>query len=273
MKKYFITSDIHSFYEPLKTALTKAGFDINNPEHIFVCCGDFFDRGEETKEVFNFIKSIPQDRRILIKGNHELLYNELLNKSFPADYDFSNGTVKTFFTIAGYNEQMLTRHYWYDLAYKTRQDSDLFANRPFETWNEVKNIVSEHPITKWINSSEFKWYWETNNYIFVHSFIPLGFNSIYREDWRNAVTFEWKDAVWGCPWGYAMQGLNKTGKTIVCGHWHTSDFFNHLRNSKKRYDTNNNPIFKSKKYKIIGLDACTALTNKVNILVLNEDEL
>jgi hypothetical protein len=34
-----------------------------------------------------------------------------------------------------------------------------------------------------------------------------------------------------------------------------------------------NPIYKSNKYDIIGLDACTVLSHKVNILVLNEDEL
>lgn len=71
-----------------------------------------------------------------------------------------------------------------------------------------------------------------------------------------------------------IKGLNKTGKTIVCGHWHTADFFNNLKNLKKKYDLyESNPIFVSKKYKLIGLDACTAATNKINVLVLKENEL
>ena len=45
-KKYlYCVSDVHSFYDELMTALTKAGFDINNEEHIFVSCGDLLDRG------------------------------------------------------------------------------------------------------------------------------------------------------------------------------------------------------------------------------------
>ena len=83
-----------------------------------------------------------------------------------------------------------------------------------------------------------------------------------------------ENSTWGCPWKLAKAGLNKTGKTIVCGHWHTADFFNNLKNLKIKYDVyKNNPIFISKKYKLIGLDACTAATNKINVLVLNDNEL
>ena len=71
--KYFVVSDIHSFYTPLKTCLDQAGYDVNNPEHIFVLNGDLFDRGNEASEVFNFVRSIPKERRILIRGNHEYL--------------------------------------------------------------------------------------------------------------------------------------------------------------------------------------------------------
>ena len=40
MKKYFITSDPHSYYTVLMKALKKKGFDINNEEHVIVICGD-----------------------------------------------------------------------------------------------------------------------------------------------------------------------------------------------------------------------------------------
>ena len=36
MKKYFITSDVHSFYDELKMALSKKGFQDDNPDHILV---------------------------------------------------------------------------------------------------------------------------------------------------------------------------------------------------------------------------------------------
>lgn len=262
MKKYFIVSDTHSFYSVLIKELNKKGFDINNDEHILVLCGDLFDRGPESLQIYEFIKALPLARRILIRGNHEYLFIDLLEKDFPDSYDRSNGTVNTF--------DDLTQHkyiYWLALI----SDAKLL---------EIK---------KWFLSDEWVDYYETKNYIFTHAFIPLTIDpkSIYKhmyraeikylsynDCWRNSTRKEFANATWGCPWQLAQAGLNKTGKTIVCGHWHTSDFFNNLKHLKMKYDIkNNNPIFKSKKYHLIGLDACTALTNKINVLVLNEDEL
>ena len=67
----------------------------------------------------------------------------------------------------------------------------------------------------------------------------------------------------------------KKGKILVCGHWHTSDFYNKLlypHEKEKWLDVrNDNPIFKSELFPgLIGIDACTALTKKVNILVISE---
>ena len=42
MKKYFVTSDIHGFYDEFMASLDRAGFDIINPDHILVICGDIF---------------------------------------------------------------------------------------------------------------------------------------------------------------------------------------------------------------------------------------
>ena len=285
MKKYFIVSDIHSFYTPLITALEKKGFDMNNPEHILVVLGDVFDRGYQSLEVYAFLTiALPEDRVILVRGNHELLYLDLLRKKFPDSYDFSNGTVRTFCQIARMEEQLLEPHYWYIKAFRESEDDSLinidkYANMPYEMWAQIKEIVAMHPITKWLQSKQWINYWETDNYIMVHSWIPMiqkwnnGYieDVGYRDDWRNATTTEWEDATWGCPWKKALDGHNKTGKTIVCGHWHTSDFFNHLtRQRKGKYEC---PLFKSKRYKLIGLDACTVISDKVNVLVLNENEL
>ena len=262
MKKYFIVSDTHSYCTVLKNELNKKGFDINNKEHIFVLCGDLFDRGSESIELYNFIKSIPKERRILIRGNHEYLFLDLLYKDFPDYYDHTNGTVKTF------ND--LTNNEYYDWL-------DLISD---ERLNRIK---------RWFLSDEWIDYYETDKYIFTHAFIPLKINDSccsqsmysvdenflsYSDNWRTSRPKEFENATWGCPWKLAKRGLNKTGKTIVCGHWHTADFFNNLKNLKEKYNVHeNNPIFISKRYKIIGLDSCTAATNKVNVLVLNEDEL
>ena len=43
MKKYFVASDIHSFYTTFIKELTKTGFDLNNEAHIIIIFGDLFD--------------------------------------------------------------------------------------------------------------------------------------------------------------------------------------------------------------------------------------
>ena len=280
MKTYYLVSDIHSFYTPLMTALNKKGFDKDNQDHILVVLGDVFDRGYETLEVYKFLTSLSSDRLVLIRGNHELLFLELLNKRFPSSYDFSNGTVRTFCQIAKIDEQQITYAYWFKRAYLEGVEPHEYENKPQEYWAQVKEIVAMSDVTKWIKCDRWLNYFETKQYICVHSFIPLdlrinywGKEEVrgYRDDWRNATQTEWEDAMWGCPWALAQEGWNKTHKFIVCGHWHTSDFFNNLTKQRKgKYEC---PIFKSKRYKLIGLDACTVMSNKVNVLVLNEDEL
>ena len=39
-KKYFVTSDLHSYYTEFIEALNKHQFDINNHNHILIVCGD-----------------------------------------------------------------------------------------------------------------------------------------------------------------------------------------------------------------------------------------
>ena len=54
MKKLFVVSDIHGHYSELKAALAAAGFDRNDPAHLLICCGDYFDRGSENAQVLRF---------------------------------------------------------------------------------------------------------------------------------------------------------------------------------------------------------------------------
>ena len=92
----------------------------------------------------------------------------------------------------------------------------------------------------------------------------------------------WENASWGCPYKIYQAGCfkeeEKNGKILVCGHWHTSDFYNKLLykdETEKQLDIRtDNPIFISDQYPgLIAIDACTALTRVVNILKINEDEL
>lgn len=241
MKKYFITSDIHSYYKPFTKALKKAHFNKNNPEHILIICGDLFDRGPDTVKLYKWIKSLPKERRILIRGNHEYLLLDVLAKNYFDYYDYSNGTYNTFCHL-----------------------------------NKNGLLIK---VKDWINSDEWVNFYELNNYIFVHSFIPLDLEykqnaKHYYSEWRSKASHhDWVAATWGCPWEKFRDGFFddeiKNNKILVCGHWHTSDFYNNLDNIK--YDIENNPIYLSKN--LIGLDACTALTKGINILTVENDEI
>ncbi|MBQ7283629.1 MAG: hypothetical protein IJW74_02075, partial [Oscillospiraceae bacterium] len=116
-------------------------------------------------------------------------------------------------------------------------------------------------------------YYETENYIFVHSWIPLiaermGFKS-YIADWRNADEELWMDARWGNPFELAENGL-KPDKTVVFGHWHTSWARAYFDGRDEFGAGADFSAYYGNGY--IGLDAMTAHSGKVNVLVV-EDEI
>ena len=45
--KYFVSSDIHGFFDKWQSALKDKGFDLESPEHKIILCGDLFDRGSQ----------------------------------------------------------------------------------------------------------------------------------------------------------------------------------------------------------------------------------
>ena len=241
-QKFFVTSDIHSYYTPLKKALDEKGFDPNNENHWLIVCGDLYDRGAESIEVFKYIMSL--ERKILVKGNHDILLEELCMRGFPYSYDKSNGTTRTVQDISG-------KYSAYD-----------FADACDITWNKLARYRE-----LLVN------YFETKQYIFVHSWIVLNKVGIdayeYREDWRKGSNEEWEQIMWGNPFKLAEQDLNKTGKTIVFGHFHTSyQWSKDGKCSEFGVDADFNPYYGKD---FIGIDGCTAYTGEVNVLVL-EDE-
>ena len=261
MPKFFVFSDAHSYYKPLKEALDEAGFDANNEEHYLVSCGDVFDRGPDSEELFHFLMGI--ERKILVRGNHDILIDELCKRSFPYSHDRSNGTVKTIQDIGHMGEGY---------------DFETCCKRTHNKLARYRELL--------VN------YFETKNYIFVHSWIPTRKVEIdnavikyipilkdeYMEDWRNANDVEWEDAMWGNPFNLANEDLNKTGKTIVFGHWHCSTGHSLLSKiSKDEYaisEFEDDAIWEPCYFKnTIGIDRCTHYTKKINVLVLEDDFL
>ena len=88
--KLFVVSDVHSFFTPFKQALDEVGFESGNDGHLLVVCGDLFDRGDESCELFEYINSVPN--KILVLGNHEELLKDCIDRGYPQMHDLSNGT-------------------------------------------------------------------------------------------------------------------------------------------------------------------------------------
>ena len=254
MAKFFVCSDIHSFYTPLKKALDEKGFNPNNEEHWLIVCGDMFDRGDESLDVFHFVMGL--DRKIIVKGNHDILLEECCMREFAYSYDISNGTRRTIQDIGG-------------MDYSRQFDACCQI-----TWNKLARYRE-----LLVN------YFETQNYIFVHSWIPTnvvyndaskmwnirGKEYAYNPDWRNANDVEWEEAMWGNPFELAEQKLNQTGKTIIFGHWHASTGWAKAEGcSEFGDDAKFEPYYGDG---FVAIDACTAHSGKCNIVVIEDEFL
>ena len=264
--RYYITSDVHGFYSELKTALDKSGFFTDTEPHKLIVCGDLMDRGKEAVEVQEFMMELlERDELIFVKGNHEWLLQDMIEHfddykediGWGYSHHISNGTWDTAKQLAGMTE------------------FEAFAR----TEEFLYKVKSSDFYSKLIPASVN--YFETENYVFVHSWIPVickdKYPSYYVKkrkfeydsDWRYASQGKWNDAMWVNPFDMAEKGLNQTGKTLVAGHWHCSAGWAKAEGC--------NEFGKGAKFEpfygngFISIDACTAYSKKVNVLVINDN--
>ena len=247
--KYFVVSDIHSFFDEFKKAIDEAGFDPTNENHRLIICGDLFDRGSQPLELIRYLNTNVPDA-ILIRGNHEDLFIQMCERGEPWMHDYSNGTVQTAFDLTGVDNP------W------------SFEHRANVALDKVAPIFK-----RMIN------YYETKHYIFVHGWIPCQIEAIgkyspvkdytYQPNWRHASAKEWENARWSNGMDCADQGVLEPGKTIICGHWHCS--YGHWLARESDYPdglgADYSPYYGDG---IIAIDACTAYTGKVNCIVIDD---
>jgi len=232
--KFFVISDIHSAYTPMIKALNEAEFDEDNPNHKIILCGDLFDRKDESMAVYNWaVDMINKDKLIYIKGNHESLVMDCTRRRYAVYHDHSNGTFRTIIDLA--------------------PDAQTFEEACRITRAKLKPLFD--------NCVD---YLETENYIFVHSFIPTV------KDWRNADEDEWEEARWGNPYELAEFGL-LPDKTLVFGHFHTSWPRHHYDSKPEWGEGADFGIYYGNGY--IAIDGCVAYTDNVNVLVLEDEFL
>ena len=203
MKKYFIVSDVHGFYDELIRGLEIAGFSPSNPNHIFVSLGDLFDRGPKSYECLQFVNSLPEDRKILIKGNHEWLLEDILIKKYYERHDLHNKTNETIEQFYLSNHEKLS--------------SDLEMIEWVKNWEEYNKY-----------KSQLKDYYIYKDNLFVHGWVPHGCHTL--TEIKKESNYNWYDATWidgalyCVKWGIKIRTSKRKGSrlvTVFCGHVHS----------------------------------------------------
>lgn len=244
--KYFIVSDVHGYFNELQQALSSAGFELNNPEHIFVSLGDLLDRGSQPKECLDFVNNLPDSRKILIRGNHEDLMEDMISRGQANWCDLHNGTLKTAVDLVG----------------KVNSLDCIKDMRNHESYNKYLSDTID--------------YYETSTAVFVHGWIPCyvwqtpGGKKKHEsiENWRQQIS-NFGPYRWVCGMDAWHDGVVENGKTIYCGHWHTS--YGH-----RKYHQDGDEFSKHANFSpfidkgICACDACVHYSGKINCVVLEE---
>jgi hypothetical protein len=192
-KKLFVVSDIHGYLPPLKAALASAGFDENNPSHIFVCCGDLFDKDNLNEALLDYISGL--QHKILILGDRE----------------------------------------------------------------DVLSDTSEIPESLRTLIHHMQNYYETENALFVHGWIPKGdFRTADEQSWRRARTVGWHESY--------GENTDFPEKTIVCGHIPTRLAYTFAPD----WDLSDSGIYYGDG--VIAVNGGVESCGKINVLILKENK-
>ncbi len=256
-KKFFVTSDVHSFFDELMVALSEKGFEMDNKDHILCVCGDLFDRGTQPRKLFEFVKELQvQDRLVYVTGNHESLLfdcmSEICRGQIPSRHHFHNKTVETICRICGQSEWIIYDPTWRD--------------KICEIMQPVLDFISDNCVD----------YAEIGKYVLVHGWIPLQHGA---ENFRLASSEAWERARWENGMEKWRDPNNRlSGKVVVVGHWHCSYGWSHIDQKYKEFPQSSHKHFQYSfkpwiRGGIIALDACCAYSGKLNCIVIEEDEV
>lgn len=229
--KLFVVSDVHGHCELLKKALQDAGFDKYNEDHLLICCGDYFDRGNENVEVLQFFERLR--RCVLLRGNHEDMLLKLLSTGKILPHHYINGTLQT------------VENFFGKFAIDPATDTVDFAGR----------TRTVDRLTEFMEGTAD--YFETANYVFVHGWLPDGnWREATKDDWVKARTARWSDRYDGAP--------PLPDKTLVCGHMPAvyAKLFDPSRGIG-----NYTPYYGNG---LIAIDGATADSKTVNVIVLED---
>ncbi len=260
--KYFAVSDTHAHHTAMIEALNRAGFDPNNKDHFLIVVGDITDRGNEALAHILYLKDlVDKNKAVVLKGNHDNFIQGFL-RNIDQSFNWMHNGLNT--TID-------------DLVHETRSFETycIFTNKDMNTttfgeWQRINaaKIKREYPwMLEWFLNLPN--YYETKNYAFTHGIVNQNV-----EDWRES---DWSDCHWARPEDF-IRFRNPTGKCLVVGHLNAS-----LMKWLRKYNTTDgydiytyepeNEIYYDEDIDTYFLDACTVLSNRVNVLIFEDDPI
>ena len=199
------------------------------------------------------VEITPEVKRVLTGSDRKMKYCELVteDRGLPYRHHVSNGTYDTALQLTG-----------------IERDRALAAPISFA------KAARETPYYQKILPAMIDYY-ETKEFIFTHGWIPCvadGSGGLaYIGDWRDAPRQMWRQARWlnGMD---AVRMVSEEGKTIVCGHWHTS--YGHSKYEGKGSELGADADFSPYSAPgIIALDACTAHSGIVNCIIIEDEDI
>lgn len=249
---YFVFADPHGNYEALITAITEMGYDAANPQHQLIGCGDYFGRAARSNSdcvnIWKYLTSHHHaNKPICIRGNHESILIDAIERRRLTETDIYNGEHNTFASFLRRYPNQVKRDYYlqFDAA-------KVMINLGFYDW--LKSLP---------------WYFETEHCIFTHGFVPLQW---FGKKWKlsDLEDWEWNTASWARTPDYILtldQTHAKVDKIVVFGHWRAKELNERFAGKWEEVDGD---IYVDKERKLIGLDTTTALSYKVGCIVIED---
>lgn len=249
--KFFVFSDVHGEYEALTKALQEAGYDACDPHHKLISLGDNFDRGPDSAKVYNFLK---QRQAICIKGNHDVMFQEYLEKGMDGEFVLFNIIHNGLgATIKSFSGNII--------------DDNNISVKDLE--NVRKHLRDSVTVLNWLKSLPL--FFETKNCIFTHAGIDPRIPK-WQETPEDFLLWDIEYSHMNCPY---------TNKKVFIGHHHAFRVRQNGENAGQKEssviggmsvygnkDEHRPYFFKNK----IAIDGCTNYTKKVNVVVF-EDEM
>lgn len=249
---YFVFADPHGNYEALLAAITEMGYDAANPKHQLIGCGDYFGRAAQINSdcmnIWRYLTSPHHTNKpICIRGNHESILIDAIERRQLTETDIYNGEHNTFASFLGrYPNQVK-----YDCCLQ---------------FDAAKAMI-DVGFYDWLKS--LPWCFETEHYIFTHGFVPMMYFA------RGVELGDFDDWSWArASWAKTPDDIKtldliniKSHKTIVFGHWRAKELNERFAGKWEEVDGD---IYVDKERKLIGLDTTTVLSHKVGCVIIED---